>query len=479
MMDRCALLILSVVVLFSATTTRFTVAAPTSESELPKRIVVANSSSWIPYSFLDDAGKPRGVLIELWRLFAQKNDVEVEFKLVDWADSIEMVRKGQAQVHGGLISTEERRETLHFFPKEILRIRTLVFFDEDVGVRDLASMSDMPMGAIAGSAEEDFMRKRFSNIPLKLFPNGQSLIKSAIDGEISAFISDYPTGYYHLIMQHSLDRFETGPTLFTEPVKIATRLGDEGELDRIAASVVDIPRAEIVRALNKWLIPEPELPPWVWPTVIAGVLALVLAGIGMHLLAVRRTLRVKTQELRASLAKLSAANQELDRLARMDGLTEVTNRFAFLEMAPREMERAKRYERALSLVMIDLDHFKAINDQYGHQTGDAVLKQIANTVRTHLRPSDVFARLGGEEFAMLLPETDSQLAAHLVERILDSVVTTAVVHDDKRISVSFSAGIAEYRANDTLDTLIANADAALFQSKALGRAQVTLAAASG
>ena len=477
MIDRCAVLIVTVVVLFSATTTRCAVAAPPSESELPKRIVVANSASWIPYSFLDNAGNPRGVLIELWRLFAQKNNVEVEFKLVDWADSIEMVRNGQAHVHGGLISTEERRETLHFFPKEILRIRTLVFFDEDVAVRDLASMSDMPMGVIAGSAEEDFMRKRFSNISLKLFPNGESLIKSAIDGEIPAFISDYPTGYYYLIMQHSLDRFETGPTLFTKTIQIATRLGDKGELDLIAASVVDIPRAEILRALNKWLIPEAELPPWVWPTVTAGFLALVLAGIGMHLLAVRRTLRLKTQELRFSLEQLSAANEELERLARLDGLTEVPNRFAFLEVAPREMERAKRYQRALSLVMIDLDHFKAINDKYGHQAGDAVLKQIADIVRTHLRPSDIFARLGGEEFAMLLPETDSQLAANLVERILDNVVTTAVVHDDKQISVSFSAGIAEYRASDTLDTLIANADAALFKSKGLGRSQVTLAAA--
>ena len=479
MIDRFGRLIVTGVVLFSATTTNCAVAAPPSESELPKRIVVANSASWIPYSFLDNAGNPRGVLIELWRLFAQKNNVEVEFKLVDWADSIEMVRNGQAHVHGGLISTEERRETLHFFPKEILRIRTLVFFDEDVDVRDLASMSDMPMGVIAGSAEEDFMRKRFSNIPLKLFPNGESLIKSAIDGEIPAFISDYPTGYYYLIMQHSLDRFETGPTLFTKKIQIATRLGDKGELDLIAASVVDIPRAEILRALNKWLIPEAELPPWVWPTVTAGFLALVLAGIGMHLLAVRRTLRLKTQELRFSLEQLSAANEELERLARLDGLTEVPNRFAFLEVAPREMERAKRYQRALSLVMIDLDHFKAINDKYGHQAGDAVLKQIADIVRTHLRPSDIFARLGGEEFAMLLPETDSQLAANLVERILDNVVTTAVVHDDKRVSVSFSAGIAEYRANDTLDTLIANADVALFKSKALGRAQVTLAAAGG
>jgi len=479
MIDRCVLLIIKLVVLSAVTTTSCVVAAPQPESRLPERIVVANSSSWIPYSFLDHAGEPRGVLIELWRLFAQKNNVDIEFQLVDWADSIEMVRNGQAHVHGGLIATEERRETLHFFPKEILRIRTLVFFGEDVGVRDLASINDMSLGVITGTAEEEFMRKRFSNIPLKLFPDGESLINSAIKGDIPAFISDYPTGYYHLILQHSLDRFETGPTLFTKPIQIATRSDDKAKLNQIAATVVDIPRAEIVRALNKWLIPEPKLPPWVWPTAIAGILALVLAGIGMHLLAVRRTLRIKTQELRSSLEQLSAANQKLDRLARLDGLTEVPNRFAFLEMAPREMERAKRYERALSLVMIDLDHFKAINDQHGHQAGDAVLKHTANLVRTHLRPSDIFARLGGEEFGILLPETDSQLAAHLVERILDNVVTTAVVHGDQQISVSFSAGIAEYRANDTLDTLIANADAALFNSKGLGRARVTLAAASG
>ncbi len=127
------------------------------------------------------------------------------------------------------------------------------------------------------------MRKSFSRIPLKLFPNGESLIKSAIDGEISGFVSDYPKGYYHLILQHNLVRFETGPTPFTRPIQIAARLGDSAKLNRVAANVAEIPRVEIHQALNKWPIPEDELPPWIWPTVIAAILAFVNVAIGTRI----------------------------------------------------------------------------------------------------------------------------------------------------------------------------------------------------
>jgi diguanylate cyclase (GGDEF)-like protein len=163
--------------------------------------------------------------------------------------------------------------------------------------------------------------------------------------------------------------------------------------------------------------------------------------------------------------------------ARLDSLTELPNRFDFFQIALSELERAKRYRRALSLIMIDLDHFKAINDQYGHQAGDAVLKQIARVGQKHLRPSDIFARLGGEEFVILAPEAGSPMAARLIERILNYFITTPVSYEDKQISVTFSAGIAEYSEGDTLDTLIANADAALYRSKTLGRTRVSAASA--
>ncbi|MGD8591128.1 MAG: sensor domain-containing diguanylate cyclase [Chromatiales bacterium] len=473
--NRFALIVMAVLLL-SAPMTTWTASA--AKNVLPKHLIVTNSASWIPYSFLDENGQPHGVLVDLWRLIAKKNHFEVEFRLVDWAQSLELVRNGTADVHGGLIATEERKNILHFFPWEILRIRSLVFFHEDMGVRDLATLDDVPLGVVDGSTEAEYLRENFPHIPLHHFPNSELMVYAAIDGEISAFVADYPTGYYHLIRRNSLDQFITGPTLFTRPLQVATKQGDKETLERIAAGFIRIPHDEVLQVLNKWIIPEAPVPAWVWPSIIACILGIILTGMVTHAFVLRRTLRIKTQELVASLQELEETNLELDRHVRLDTLTQIPNRFAFFEAAPREIERTKRYRHALSLVMLDLDHFKAINDQHGHQAGDAVLRHFARIVRSHLRLSDLFARLGGEEFALLLPETDPQMAVRLTQRILDNVVKTPVTFQGKQISVSFSAGIAEYLPDVTLDMLLAMADSSLYKSKETGRARVTLMAAN-
>lgn len=445
-----------------------------SASQLPEEIVVANSSSWVPYSFLDREGQPRGILIDIWRLYADKNNFDVEFKLVDWAESIELVRTGAADVHGGLNETEIRKNDLHFYTTEIIRVRTLAFINRGIEFRDFANLTGIPIGVIASSSAEEFLRANFSRLTLKPYPNDKLMVESAVSGEIDVFVSDYPTGFYHLISLESLDRFDIGTTLYTQPILAATRQGDGALLNNISDGTKKLSQHEIAQIRDRWLIPREPMAAWLIPAAAAtGILAFA-AAIGLHLVSLRRTIKIKTAELHSSVKKLEVANRDLACLAHTDPLTGLPNRLALFELVPREIERARRHHRPLSLAILDLDLFKSINDQYGHHAGDTALKHIANTVMQQLRPSDFFARIGGEEFAVVLPETESQQAAILLERILKDVTSKHLEYENKQIALSFSAGITEYIDSATVDELLRHADVALYESKAQGRSKVSL-----
>jgi diguanylate cyclase (GGDEF)-like protein len=145
-----------------------------------------------------------------------------------------------------------------------------------------------------------------------------------------------------------------------------------------------------------------------------------------------------------------------------------------LELAQREYERARRYQRTLSALMIDLDHFKRVNDTYGHPIGDQVLAALADCCLKDLRPSDLFGRYGGEEFLVLLPETDHTQALEVAERLRKKVEKILLDTPRGPVNITVSVGVATL-AKETdldLDRLIIQADDALYAAKAAGRNQV-------
>jgi len=171
--------------------------------------------------------------------------------------------------------------------------------------------------------------------------------------------------------------------------------------------------------------------------------------------------------------------QELERLATTDSLTGLANRRAFLERAGDEVERSIRYGRPVSVVMIDVDHFKVINDRHGHAIGDLVLQRVADMIGGTLRQaSDMAARFGGEEFVLLLPETPVAGAQVRAERIREVFEATRVVAGDIEIAFTASFGVDEIRPGvDTgIETALKRADDALYRAKASGRNRVYLAA---
>lgn len=165
--------------------------------------------------------------------------------------------------------------------------------------------------------------------------------------------------------------------------------------------------------------------------------------------------------------------EKLEHQAHTDPLTGILNRRAFFEKAGQELQRLQRYGGNVCMAVLDIDLFKRINDSYGHQVGDEALKLLTTTITSRLRSSDVFARIGGEEFAILLLETSLSEAVNKVEELLALMLATAFVHGSHREQISFSAGVSALAVDDDdIEQAFSRADKLLYQAKDQGRRRV-------
>ncbi len=167
--------------------------------------------------------------------------------------------------------------------------------------------------------------------------------------------------------------------------------------------------------------------------------------------------------------------KEMEQLAITDSLTGLYNRRFFFAFAENEIERSKRYNKNLSIIMMDIDHFKDVNDRFGHLIGDQVLKEIADICLSILRKVDVMCRFGGEEFTVLLPETERAEAVHAAERMCTAIACSRLKTENGDVAVSVSIGVVELdKSHTTLEKLLALADKALYSAKETGRNRVSV-----
>jgi len=184
--------------------------------------------------------------------------------------------------------------------------------------------------------------------------------------------------------------------------------------------------------------------------------------------------RVKVHlKIKSLQDELRQKNALLLELSTTDGLTKIYNRRHFLELSRKEFERSARLGLQLSLLLFDVDHFKEINDTYGHQAGDDVLTALCRAVATSLRDYDILGRYGGDEFVVLFPQTDLRAALRVAERIEQAIAAIEVPEmAGRRVTISGGLVTKMVRHGD-LEALLKTADEALYRSKSLGRARIT------
>lgn len=176
----------------------------------------------------------------------------------------------------------------------------------------------------------------------------------------------------------------------------------------------------------------------------------------------------------SDVTELFKLKEEFKQLANTDPLTNLYNRRFFTEKAEKEYQRAKRYSLSTTLISIDIDHFKSINDKFGHPAGDQVLIEVANQLQENLRQTDILARIGGEEFSILLPETSTKSAIAFAERIREAQSKLKITGEwQGEITLSVSIGVSSFLSSDkAFDDLFSRADKALYEAKNSGRNKV-------
>jgi diguanylate cyclase (GGDEF)-like protein len=269
----------------------------------------------------------------------------------------------------------------------------------------------------------------------------------------------------------------------TAPVTIRGGLAQAADHGRLV--IVSSAEAQVENELSALIGPRGYL---ALPIGHEGVLVVTRAGHRRRAWPLRGQGRVRAHELEplmslAQQASLTVANARLHShvaaMAVTDPLTELANHREFQRILTHECERQRRYGSGgaghrLSVLLIDIDHFKSVNDRFGHPAGDEVLRAVARTLRGAVRSFDIVARYGGEEFGVVLPETDDDSAHRVAERTRQAVNDLGVVAGGKRIKISISVGVATAPEDGmTPAQLVAAADAALYRAKAAGRNRVT------
>lgn len=210
-------------------------------------------------------------------------------------------------------------------------------------------------------------------------------------------------------------------------------------------------------------------------SVGAAIAAIAMSNhhLASALAKARQTQEDLERQVRQRTHELEQAKSDAERQARTDVLTGMNNRRAFFEYAQVIDGQSRRYEHAYAIAMIDLDHFKAVNDTWGHDVGDAALVAVGALIAKTLRETDIIGRIGGEEFAVVLPETQAREAAALVERLRTAIAEAPIATPKGDIRVTVSIGVAALAgAHEALDQVIAHADAALYRAKSAGRNRI-------
>ncbi|WP_196137818.1 GGDEF domain-containing protein [Aliikangiella sp. G2MR2-5] len=402
--------------------------------------------------------------IGIVRLIANKSGLKfVATPLMSWADSLAALQQGKCDILPWATKTEERSKTMNFTRPYVRIKRVVISRKEEPYFRDLYEVSDKVFAMLKSNYAVTQIRNNHPNVQFVYVDTVQEELDYILqDKAYGTIVSLYSAAnLFNNEQTRELKVVGVLPPVYDDIASLATQKKNQLLHDILEKSLIATDPRQIEEFMSEGAVVsyDPDIDYQKYWIITFAIILIVSTLIWWN-----RYLKMLNAKLRESQIKL-------EQLSITDPLTKVFNRVKMDQVFIQEIETCKRYHSPLSIIMLDIDYFKKINDEHGHTVGDNVLKTIAQLIKSNLRTNDFLGRWGGEEFLIICPSTSLDNAELVAEKLRLALVN-AQIRPLKNISASF--GVAQWRDEESQESLISRADSALYRAKDGGRNQVSL-----
>lgn len=431
------------------------------------KLRVAVDPDWAPFEYYDADGHLQGISADYLALLEERLGIEIELvKDLTWPEVMVSARNREIDLVPAISSTPERRQFLRFTQPYVRSPMVLVTQQQVDYIPDIRQLQGKKLLVVEGYASDEMLSTHFPELGVDRVSSTLVGLNRVAAGDAEVFVGNL-AAVTHLIKTEGLANLKvSGQTPYSFDLSMGVR--DDWPLlaqilDKLLTGVSPQEHSHIY---NRWVdLPQDQVFPW--HRLLPGLLLLlaVFLLMGLYTLYLIRL----NHRLHQAEAELLEKNSELERVSITDKLTACYNRHHLDRVLADQASLALRHARPLSVVLFDLDYFKAVNDYHGHQVGDEVLKNFAQLVEQKIRSTDVFGRWGGEEFLLICPETNQNQACLVAEKIREALERHTW---PEGIQQRISAGVIGLKPGMSLDRLLSDADDQLYRAKALGRNRV-------
>ncbi|WP_417560134.1 diguanylate cyclase [Marinomonas sp.] len=425
--------------------------------------------SGLPFEGLNEDGEHVGMSSDYYRLFEQMLSAKFELvKTNTWSQSVEYIQHKKCDMLALGMETEERKKYLNF-TSHYLDVPLVVATRVDVPfINQILDLEGEKIGIIRDDVFVKILRTKYPSLKIVEVDDIYDGLDQVKNGQLFAYIDTLASIGYEFQSKYFGELKIAGKISENLKLSIAVRKDDETLLGILQKVVNNITNERHRKIFTKWIPIKYEQDvnyKIVWQIVLAIVVFLALMIYWNRKIAKANTLLKQAQK------DIEEKNKELNRLALTDNLTTLFNRRKLEELIQAEIDKGYHVDNCFCLSILDIDHFKEVNDKYGHQRGDSVLVEIARVLKDSLRITDYVGRYGGEEFIIIFPE--SSIAD--VKLIIEGVRLKIAQYDFEGVEhKTASFGLTAFKAGDTIEAVVKRADNALYEAKESGRNRVVV-----